>query len=133
MWRPTLDRWIGMPCPFSRTLYAKRLMYERFPLGSVRLDRVARQDELRGVLESRTVRMGVQHPILHRITSQQKVCDFHMRFKPMQRIEREGMTNLLETWEVTFRPQHLLIIPRTIAHPLHTSGSAPGGLFPCLV
>jgi hypothetical protein len=51
----------------------------------------------------------------------------------MQRIEREGMTNLLETWEVTFYPQHLLIIPRTIAHPLHTSGSAPGGLFPCLV
>ncbi len=51
----------------------------------------------------------------------------------MQRIEREGMTNFLETWEVTFYPQHLLIIPRTIAHPLHTSGSAPGGLFPCLV
>jgi hypothetical protein len=25
------------------------------------------------------------------------------------------MTNLLETWEVTFYPQHLLIIPRTMA------------------
>jgi hypothetical protein len=31
----------------------------------------------------------------------------------MQCIEREGMTNLLETWGVTFYPQHLLIIPRT--------------------
>ena len=133
MWCPTLDRRRGILRPFSRALDAKRLMYERFPLGSVRLDRVARQDELRGVLESRTVRMGVQHPIRHRSTSQQKVCDFPMRFKPMQRREREGMTNLLETWAVTFYPQHLLIIPRTIAHPLHTSGSAPGGLFPCLV
>ena len=133
MWCLTLDRRLGIPRPFSRALDAKRLMDERFPLGSVRLDSVARQDELRGVLESRTVRMGVQHPILHRITSQQKVCDFPMKFKPRQRREREGMTNLLETWEVTFYPQRLLIIPHTIAYPLHTSGSAPGGLFPSLV
>jgi hypothetical protein len=44
MWCPTLDGRLGISRPFSRTLDAKRLMDERFPLGSVRLDRVARQD-----------------------------------------------------------------------------------------
>jgi len=44
MWCPTLDRRLGIPRPFSRALDAQRLMDERFPLGSVRLDSVARQD-----------------------------------------------------------------------------------------
>ena len=57
--------------------------------------RSARSDRLRGMLESRTLRMSARHPIFHRIARQAKFCNFHRRSKLMQRTAREGVNKVL--------------------------------------
>src|SRR3954452_10456051 len=53
------------------------------------------QDRLSSVLGSRTVHVSEGHPILQRIASQAKDCNFHRRFKLMQHTAREGVNKFL--------------------------------------
>src|SRR5262245_6079970 len=49
--------------------------------------------------------MSKQHPILHRIASQAKICHFYVRFKSIQHTLSSGMNNYLGQEGVTIHLQ----------------------------
>jgi hypothetical protein len=56
------------------------------------------------VLESRAYRVSDRDYAAYGIRVSTKICNFHVRFQSMERTEREGITNFLETEKVTLYP-----------------------------